>query len=116
MQENFKGTTYRLEQTGQSSQKAQMRSDTLCLYLCIQHWNYASLDRNLCAQPTSNAPPLLFVRQNQPLLWIIDTAPIVLGALAGIVGAQQDLSNTISREKRSGKVSSILLLIKYSPF
>ncbi|MEP7134992.1 MAG: PAS domain S-box protein [Chloroflexota bacterium] len=37
---------------------------------------------------------------NQPLLWIIDTTPLILGFIAGILGAQRNLALVIERGKK----------------
>ena len=43
---------------------------------------------------------VLLVQRTQPLLWIIDTAPLILGFMAGMVGWQQRLALAIARAKK----------------
>ena len=43
---------------------------------------------------------LLTAQQNQPLLWIIDTAPFIIGAMAWMIGRQQKLSLLITTSKQ----------------
>ncbi|RJP53666.1 MAG: response regulator [Anaerolineaceae bacterium] len=40
------------------------------------------------------------VHHGQPLLWIIDTAPLILGGLAGMLGTQRRLTATIQQGKK----------------
>lgn len=40
------------------------------------------------------------VQRDQPLLWIIDTAPLILGFIAGILGAQRSLASMVERGKK----------------
>lgn len=47
---------------------------------------------------------LLLAQRTQPLLWIIDTAPFLLGFLAGVIGRQNKLSAVIARGKKEWEV------------
>ena len=40
------------------------------------------------------------IQRRQPLLWVIDTAPFVLGFIAGLVGKQQRLTLVIAQAKK----------------
>ncbi|MEO5888291.1 MAG: PAS domain S-box protein [Anaerolineales bacterium] len=40
------------------------------------------------------------VQRSQPLLWIIDTAPLILGFIAGNLGAQRSLASIIEQGKK----------------
>ena len=42
----------------------------------------------------------LYVHRTQPLIFIIDTAPIIMSIMAGMLGVQYSLSSTISRGKK----------------
>ena len=43
---------------------------------------------------------ILTVQSDEPLLWIIDTAPLVLGYIAAILGTQKSLSEIVERGKK----------------
>ena len=36
-----------------------------------------------------NIPSIILAQQSQPLLWIIDSTPIILGIISGVVGLRQ---------------------------
>jgi PAS domain-containing protein len=43
------------------------------------------------------------VQRNQPLLWIIDTLPLILGFIAANPGAQRGLASVVQRGKKDWK-------------
>jgi two-component system sensor histidine kinase/response regulator len=47
-----------------------------------------------------NFASFLKAQLDEPLLWIIDLAPLLLGQLAGTIGFQKSLSSTIARAKK----------------
>ena len=57
---------------------------------------------------------LLLVQQVQPLHWVIDTAPLFLGAFAGVAGWRQDL--VLTKEKAYRQLATTLeWLFEYMP-
>ena len=42
----------------------------------------------------------LYIQRTQPLIWIIDLAPLVIGVMAGIIGSQRQLTSIISKSKK----------------
>jgi PAS domain S-box-containing protein len=48
-------------------------------------------------------PTLFFLQRTQPLLWIIDVAPLAIGFLAGMLGLQSSLSSLIDRDEQAWK-------------
>jgi GAF domain-containing protein len=43
---------------------------------------------------------LLYIQRTDPLLWIVDTAPIVIGLLAGYAGRKQDILTEVNEQLR----------------
>jgi hypothetical protein len=54
---------------------------------------------------------ILLVQRSQPLLWIIDTAPLVLGFLFSLIGRMQDRLTTRKIELEQTVSDRTLLLI-----
>jgi two-component system sensor histidine kinase/response regulator len=45
-----------------------------------------------------NLSSIILVQQGQPLLWIIDSAPVVLGIVFGLIGVRQDLLTKLKND------------------
>lgn len=56
--------------------------------------------RVFLSQLPINLPNMLQAQLNDPLLWVVDTAPFVLGIFAGYAGYKQDLLTKINEELR----------------
>jgi GAF domain-containing protein len=47
---------------------------------------------------------MLLVQRTDPLLWVVDTAPIVLGIFAGYAGMKQDILSKVNEQLRQSEI------------
>ena len=60
----------------------------------------STIARVLLSQLPLNFPNAILVQRTDPLLWIIDTAPVVLGLISAYAGRQHDMVSRINKELR----------------
>ncbi len=58
----------------------------------------ATLLRMLISQIPLNISAMFTIQRSDPILWVVDTAPIVLGLIAGYAGHKQDMLSKINEE------------------